>query len=68
VFVIGGQQIYKQAMPLADKLYLTDIHAKIEGDTFFEYTPSEWRLEWSEFHPADELNKYAFTLKRLVRK
>jgi dihydrofolate reductase len=67
-FVIGGQEIYSQAMSLADKLYLTDVHAKIEGDTFFTYDPEVWRLEWSEHHPADAENKYAFTLKRLVRK
>jgi dihydrofolate reductase len=68
VFVIGGQEIYSQAMPKVDKLYLTDVHAKIDGDTFFKYDPEDWRLEWSEHHPADEQNKYAFTLKRLVRK
>jgi len=68
VFVIGGQQIYDQAMPLADKLYLTEVHAKIDGDTFFKYQPEDWRLEWSEDRPADADNKYAFTLQRFVRK
>jgi dihydrofolate reductase len=68
VFVIGGQEIYSQAMPLADKLYLTNVHADVEGDTFFRYRPGEWKVEWEEYHPADAENKYAFTLKRLVRK
>jgi dihydrofolate reductase len=68
VFVIGGQQIYEQAMPLADKLYLTDVHAKIDGDTFFVYDPAAWREVWSEHHPADAENKYDFTLRRLVRR
>lgn len=67
VFIIGGAQIYNEAMPLVDKLYLTDVHAKIEGDTFFRYEPADWRLEWSEYHPADIENKYAFTLQRFVR-
>lgn len=67
-FIIGGAQIYEEAMPKANKLYLTDVHADIRGDTFFKYQPGDWQLEWSEHHPADSLNKYAFTLKRLVRK
>jgi dihydrofolate reductase len=68
VFIIGGAQIYDEAMPLADKLYLTDVHAKIDGDTFFRYNPADWKLEWSRHHPADELNKYAFTIQRFSRK
>lgn len=68
IFIIGGAQIYQEAMPMADRLYLTDVHADIDGDTFFKYNPDEWRLEWSQHHPADTDNKYAFTLKRLVRK
>jgi len=68
VFVIGGQQIYEQAMPIADKLYLTIVHAEIAGDTFFKYDPSVWREVFSERHEADEENKYAFTIKRLIRR
>jgi len=68
VFIIGGAQIYHEAMPLADKLYLTDVHADIDGDTFFVYNPKDWQLEWSEHHEADTENKYAFTIKRLARK
>ena len=68
VFVIGGQQLYELAMPLADKLYLTTVHTKIEGDRFFRYNPDEWQLTWSEPHLADSENKYAFTLQRLDRK
>lgn len=68
VFVIGGQQLYELAMPLADKLYLTTVHTEIDGDTFFRYRPDEWKIIWSETHPADSLNKYAFTLQKLVRR
>ena len=66
-FIIGGAQIYDEAMPLVDKLYLTDVHAKINGDTFFRYNPNEWKQEWSEHHPADAENKYAFALRRFSR-
>ncbi|MGH7157184.1 MAG: dihydrofolate reductase [Candidatus Saccharimonadales bacterium] len=68
VFIIGGAQIYQEAMPLADKLYLTTVHATVDGDTYFTYNPQEWTEVWSEHHPADAENKYAFTLQRLDRK
>ena len=63
VFIIGGAQIYEQALPIADKLYLTRIHASFpEADTFF---PSidirKWREVSRETHPADEKNPYSFT-------
>lgn len=67
-FIIGGAQIYDEATPLSDRLYLTTIHAEIDGDTFFRYDPADWRLESSDYHPADAENKYAYTIKRLVRK
>lgn len=54
VFIIGGGQIYRQAMPMADKLYLTRIEASPEGDTHFpEIAADEWRMVWCEAHPAD---------------
>lgn len=67
-FVIGGQQIYDQAMPYVDKLYLTTIHTKMKGDTFFKFNPGDWTLTWSEYHPADDENEFAFTLQLLIRK
>ena len=49
VFVIGGGEIYRQAMPLADKLYLTRIDAAFEGDTFLPARDeADWRLVSSE--------------------
>ena len=45
VFIIGGAQIYKQALPLADKLYLTVVHRNYEGDTSF---PQLDMAEWNE--------------------
>lgn len=63
VFITGGAQIYAQALPIADKLYITRIHASFpEADAFFP--PIEWHI-WSEitretFLP-DEKNPYPFT-------
>jgi len=63
VFVIGGGMVYRQMMPLADKLYITHIHHSWEdADTFFpEIKEDEWALESAEKHYADEKNPYDFT-------
>jgi dihydrofolate reductase len=62
VFIAGGGEIYRQALPLADRLYLTRIHAEIEGDTTFpEFDQSEWRLVEREDHDADERNPYPYS-------
>lgn len=61
-FVIGGGEIYKQAIDRAKKIELTRVHGTFEADTFFpEIDPTKWELLASEFHPEDERHKYAFT-------
>ncbi len=58
-FITGGGEIYKQSMEMADKIYMTRIHANIEGDTFFpEIDPSNWELIFNKELKADEKNKY----------
>jgi dihydrofolate reductase len=45
VFIIGGGEIYAQAMPMADRFYLTRVHADYTGDVYFPaWNPAEWRL------------------------
>lgn len=68
-FIIGGGVIYKKAMPIIDRIYLTKIHHKFEGDTFFpEINMDEWQVvDQREFEP-DEKNKYPFTILILDRK
>lgn len=59
VFVVGGAEIYRQALPLADRVYLTVVHASPEGDAhFFLPDGPEWRLVSSEAHVADEQNDF----------
>lgn len=61
-FVIGGGEIYRQAFPYADKLYLTIVHTQIEGDTYFpDFDQNEWQLTEERAMPADENHDYAFT-------
>lgn len=68
VFVIGGGEIYHQALQYADKLELTQIHASFEGDAFFpEFSTSDWQLVNESYHPIDERHAYAFTFQTYIR-
>ena len=59
VFVIGGAEIYKQALSLADKMYLTIVKAEIEGDAYFpEFNPKEWHVVNQEEIGVDKNNQY----------
>ncbi len=62
VFIIGGGSIYKQAMPLADKIFFTLIHDTFEGDTFFPaIDQQQWTVVQQEDHQPDEKNKYVYS-------
>jgi len=62
-FVAGGTEIYAQALHRADRMYLTRVHAEVEGDTVFpEFDDvSEWTLTDAEHFDADEKNEYPFS-------
>ncbi len=69
VMIIGGASLYEQTLPLAQRLYMTTVHADVEGDAWFpEFNLSEWdeiqRLE----HPADAKNPYACSFVVMERK
>lgn len=68
VFVIGGGEIFRLALPRADRLYLTQVHAKVEGDTCFPaFDLATWALEDEEYHPADLKHAYPFTFRTYSR-
>jgi len=68
IMVMGGGQIYQQAFPLATRLYLTQVQAEPEGDTWFpEVTASEWQEISRDVYPAQEGNRYAYHIKYLER-
>lgn len=61
VFVIGGEEIYRQALPYVDRVYLTRIHAHIDGDACFpQLDRKEWLLVSTESKTPDEKHKFAF--------
>lgn len=58
-FVIGGGQVFKQALPLADRIYLTRVHARLDCDTFFPQVDwSDYRMLSGEEVGIDAKNEY----------
>lgn len=71
VMIMGGASLYQQTLPIADKLYLTLVHIRLEGDTWFpEWSTEEWELVSREPHEADDKNDYdySFMLYQRIRK
>lgn len=60
VFIIGGAEIFKEILPVADRLYITEIQESFEGDTYFPaIDEKKWKLVSSTPGIVDEKNKYA---------
>ena len=70
VYIIGGASVYAKALPLADRLMLTFVHATpAEADTYFpEVDWSQWQCTQKEEHCADEYNECAYTFTEYIRK
>lgn len=69
VFIIGGQQIYELAMPLADRLYLTEVEADVPGDALFPALDrSRWQVVEETTHEADDRHAHAFRFVTLDRR
>ncbi len=63
VFIIGGGEIYKQSMNIANRIHLTRVHANIEGDTFYPELDDSWELKRSIEVEADDRHAYPFTIQ-----
>jgi dihydrofolate reductase len=64
VFIIGGGSIYKQFLPLANKLYITRIDVDIEGDVYFPFIDEkEWFKCFKAYHPKNNKNQYDYTFE-----
>ena len=69
VFIIGGGEIYKQSIDLAQKIELTRVHTTVVADAFFpEIDDAIWKITQSEYHPKDEKHKYDFTYLTFVKR
>lgn len=61
LFIIGGAAIYQLGIPLANRLYLTEIDATLSGDTYFPaFDKNDWKETARQHHSADERHAYAF--------
>lgn len=68
IFVIGGAEIFEEAIPLAHRIYLSIVQAEVEGDTYMpHFARAEWKEVVRETHPADARNQYAFEFTVLDR-
>ncbi|WP_160070217.1 dihydrofolate reductase [Sphingobacterium bovisgrunnientis] len=64
IFIIGGADIYKQTLPLADKILLTRVHTTIDGDAYFpELLDHQWKLVSAEKHEKDEKHAFDYTFE-----
>jgi dihydrofolate reductase len=69
VFIAGGGEIYAQALPKANKIFLTRVDANIDGDTFFpEIDPSDWALANEVPHAPHEKHAFGFSFQTWLRK
>lgn len=68
-FVIGGAQIYAEALPIADVFYRTRVLADVAGDVFFPpFDEREWDIRFESEHAADERNEHPFVIETLTRR
>lgn len=69
VFIIGGGDLFDQAIDMADRIYLTQVHASLEADVYFpDHSPQDWREIESAYVEADQKNEYPSTFRILERK
>ncbi len=68
VMIVGGAMLYEQGLPLADRIYLTEVEGEFAGDTWFpRIDPRQWREIERIRHEADERNPHAYSFVTLDR-
>jgi dihydrofolate reductase len=67
--VIGGEQIYRMTLPAADRLYLTEVQAEVEGDAFFpEFDAKDWRQVSEQLPEVTDTHPYRFVVLERIKK
>lgn len=66
-FIIGGAEIYKQSLSIADELYLTEVDGVFDGDSFFPELGNEWHEVSNEKFEADDKNKFNYSFIKYER-
>ena len=69
IYVIGGGEIYKQSIEIADKIEITRVHSSFEADTYFpEIDSDKWKLVFEEHHKKDEKHNFDFTFQTYLKR
>ena len=69
IYIIGGASVYRQALPLADRLCLTEIDdTPAEADTFFPPYKDDWQESFREDHPVDDRHAFPYSFVDYIRK
>lgn len=69
IYIIGGGEIYNQALAFSDTIEITKVHGEFEADAFFpEIKTEEWELVQSDFNAKDERHLYDYTYQTFVKK
>lgn len=64
VFIVGGAELYRESLTRVDRLYLTRVHAAVEGDAYFPVVDwGKWRLVESGVHDANDRNDYPYSFE-----
>ena len=67
IMIIGGSEIYAMFLPHAERIYLTRVHAEVQGDARFPELGSDWRLVSDERHAADDNNDHDMSFRLFER-
>jgi dihydrofolate reductase len=68
IFIIGGGEIFEQTIDMVSRIYLTRVHATVEGDTYYpEIKKDNWKLVSAQPFPADDKNNYPYTFEVWVK-
>jgi dihydrofolate reductase len=65
--IFGGAEVFRQFLPMADRIYLTQVDADVGGDTYFDFPATDWVVRDGKAHPADERHAYPFKFLTLER-
>jgi len=65
--VFGGAEVFRHFLPMAQRIYLTEVDADVGGDTYFDFGEKDWRVVETKAHPADERHAYPFKFMTLER-
>ncbi len=68
IMIIGGGRVYEQFMRRAGRIYLTRVHATIDGDAYFPRLDAQWERTSAQHHPADARHRHEFTFETWERR